>query len=146
MAGSSFIITAVALGLANYALGQPFSDAKLVVPAGKSVGNWRLICAGDADAPDGLKLTDADQSAGLKRCWTLENENGVFIRTAFPRRKSHHSTEEIYFTNEKITKITRLYYFTSDDVNCAKFVSRTYMDQDFFEYYQSSSSKFESHC
>jgi hypothetical protein len=103
------------LTLPGYALGQPLADARNVVPVGKSRGTWHLRCTGDAYVHEGLAVSSAEKSAGIRRCWTTEPIDGVEQRSAFPRRNAHRATQEIELVNDRIVRIKRAYYFSASD-------------------------------
>lgn len=101
--------------LPGYALGQSLADARNVAPIGKSRATWHLRCTGDEQVPDGLEVSSAEKSAGVRRCWTTERIDGVEQRTAFPRRNADRATQEIEFLDDRIVRIRRTYFFAKSD-------------------------------
>ena len=122
MIATLLVTAAGAYTLPGYVLGQPLEDVRIVVPNGKSRETWHLRCAGEAGAPSGLELSQAEKAAGVRRCWTTEVVDGVEQRAAFPRRDSRRSTQEIELLDEKVVRITKVYYVSDTDRSGNRFV------------------------
>lgn len=95
-----------------------------MVPSGKSRDSWHLRCTGDQVVPDGLEVSKAEKSAGIRRCWTTETIGGVEQRMAFPRRDAPRAEQEIEFVNDRIVRIKRTYFFSGsvqvhETITCA---------------------------
>ena len=110
--------------LPGYALGQPLSDAQLVVPAQSSREKWFLRCAGDTEAPDDLQISAAEKQAGVSRCWTMERIDNHEVRAAYPLRGAERATQEIELLRGRIVRITVVRYHSTDDQHGTKTVRK----------------------
>lgn len=115
MMSAALLAASGTVTLPGYALGQPLEDARNVVPAGKSRATWYLRCTGDALVPEGLAVSGAEKSAGIRRCWTTERIDGAEQRTAVPRRGALRAAQEIEFVKDRIVRIKRTYFFSASD-------------------------------
>lgn len=92
--------------LPGYALGQPLSDARQVVPNGQSRATWVLRCAGDPAAPAELVVSSADQAAARMLCWPMRITPAGEVRAATPPTRGD-AVQELEFRGGRIVRISK---------------------------------------
>jgi hypothetical protein len=119
--------------LPGYALGQPLKDAERVVPIYTTAKKWRLRCTNGKDLPTGLQVSEAEEEAGVVRCWTMEVGAKGEQRAAYPLRGASRTEQELEFLHGSLVRIKIRRYYGPKDVTGSSSIWSKSRESDFID-------------
>ena len=103
---------ASAVGFQQYDLGMSLEQARAVPIAAGDYGAKRLSCTGDGDESRFLRLTPAEASLGIVKCWPMQTVGSTPSRADIEIGGGISATTEFLFSQGRLFEIQTYYDFT----------------------------------